>query len=164
MSHEITQELLQLLFDYRDGKLFWSDRHKLAGREAGYECVLSDGRKYRKIRVGDKQYLTHRLVFMFFNGYMPAKVDHSDRDTLRNDITNLRPATNSQNGYNSKIHARNTSGEKGVGWHTASGKWRARVRVEGRTRELGLYEDLELAALVATEARNLYHGAFARHV
>ena len=36
-------------------------------------------------------------------------------------------------------------------------------RVNKKPKYIGVYEDLELAELVAMEARNKYHGQFANH-
>jgi hypothetical protein len=35
--------------------------------------------------------------------------------------------------------------------------------IRKKRKNIGYFDDLELADLVATEARNLYHGAFVRH-
>lgn len=35
--------------------------------------------------------------------------------------------------------------------------------VNGKLKYFGLYADIEFAGLAAQEARNKYHGAFARH-
>ena len=56
-------------------------------------------------------------------------VDHRDLNGSNNVWENLRPATNSQNGVNRKAWAK--SGFKGV-YPTASGKWTARIKVDGK--------------------------------
>jgi hypothetical protein len=38
-----------------------------------------------------------------------------------------------------------------------------RLKVNGKEKYLGLFEDMELAGLVADMAREKYHGEFARH-
>ena len=57
----------------------------------------------------------------------------------------------------------NTSGVKGVSWRRKSKKWTVRVTVDGEYKSFGSYDDLELAELVAIEARNKYHKEFANH-
>jgi hypothetical protein len=37
------------------------------------------------------------------------------------------------------------------------------IMVDSKKKYIGVFDDLELAELVAMEARNKYHGAFANH-
>jgi hypothetical protein len=137
------------------------------------EFVYVDGNLYRKVgstndryvcaQVNNERYGVHQLVFLMHHGYMPQHVDHIDGNGFNNKIENLRASTPMQNQMNSKLRKSNTSGVKGVNWHTASNKWIVRMRCNGDRMYLGAYEDLELAELVANEARNKYHGEFARH-
>jgi hypothetical protein len=95
---------------------------------------------------------------------MVEKDLHQDQyQTLNNKIENLRAVTNSQNQFNRKISTKNKTGHKGVCVHTQTGKYLVRVSVNGKDKSFGLYEDLELAGLVAEMAREKYHGEFARH-
>ena len=41
--------------------------------------------------------------------------------------------------------------------------WVVSIMVAGKRKYIGSFEDLELADLVATEARDKFHGQFARH-
>ena len=68
-----------------------------------------------------------------------------------NEIDNLRKATNAQNTFNKSKTKRNTSGYKGVCWHTKIGKWHAQIQFEGQRMHLGYYDDIE-EARVAYEA------------
>jgi hypothetical protein len=153
--------ILHELFEYRDGKLYWkiSRGRTKAGKEAGRSKKLG----YREIRVYGKLYLTHRLIFNMFNGYEPKVVDHIDGNPANNKIENLRAATCSQNLQNSKTYISNSSGIKGVGWSKKGRKWQVKIQVKNKEIWLGYYDDLELAGLVAEEARNKYHGEFANH-
>jgi hypothetical protein len=90
-------------------------------------------------------------------------VDHIDGNPSNNRIENLRGATNAQNLQNAKIHQNNTSGIKNVHFDKQKNRWNVQLRIDKKIKHFGLYKDLELAELVATEARNKYHGDFARH-
>ena len=79
-----------------------------------------------------------------------------------NSIENLRPA-NSKNQQNAKIRKDNKSGIKGVYWFAELKKWKVDIGVNGKRKYIGVFNDLELAELVAQEARDKYHGKFARH-
>jgi hypothetical protein len=41
--------------------------------------------------------------------------------------------------------------------------YQVKINVNKNTKSLGTFKDLELAELVAMEARNKYHGNFANH-
>ena len=159
----LTKELLHELFEYRDGKLFWKKmrgcRSDLVNKEAG----SINENNYRRIKIKDKLYMAHRVVFMFHHGYMPEEVDHIDCNRQNNSIENLRAVTKSQNCWNRKIPTSNTTGIKGVCWHKAAKQWYVQLQVAKKMKYFGIYKDLELAELVAKEARNLYHGAYARN-
>lgn len=158
----LTQELVKELFDYRDGELYWkkanSNRIKI-GYKAG--CFNTSG--YLSTMINNKNYLNHRIVFLYFYGYLPEFLDHVNGNRADNRIVNLRPATKSQNNCNKQMRKDNTSGTKGVSWHIGRQKWQAQIKITNKTKYLGIYDDLELAELVITEARDLYHGEFARN-
>ena len=109
-----------------------------------------------------KSHKAHRLIFMLHNGFMPQEIDHINGDRADNRIENLRAVTRSENQCNRGVLANNTSGYAGVSWHKKSKAWVVRVMKNGKTRMLGYFKDIELAGLVAEEARSLYHGKFAK--
>jgi hypothetical protein len=159
----ITQERLKELFDYQDGNLVWKiNRGRLAkaGQVAGN---FDEKLGYIRVGMSRKSYLLHRVIFMYHHGYLPEFLDHINGDRVDNRIENLRPATKDENCRNRCSHKNNTSGEKNVSWHIGKKKWGVSLHVNGAKRHFGDYEDLELAALVAAEARDKFHGAFARH-
>jgi hypothetical protein len=95
------------------------------------------------------------------HGQIPEVVDHVDGNTSNNRIDNLRASTKSLNACNSKLASNSTSGHKGVVWSGACKKWMARLQFQKRQIHLGVFEDFDLACLVADEARVLYHGEHA---
>jgi hypothetical protein len=153
---------LHELFYYSDGLLYRrvSSRGKA---KAGDVVGTIGGGGYLRVNVDGKLYNVHRLIYLMFHGELPNLIDHIDGNQLNNRIENLRAATKSQNAYNTRMFVSNTSGAKGVHWDKRSGKWMVRVRHNNERMYFGLFEDLELAELVAIEARNKYHGNFANH-
>ena len=103
-------------------------------------------------------------MFMMHHGWVPEVIDHVDGNRANNQIGNLRQATWSQNLQNMKLRPNNKSGCKNVSWCASKKKWVVQLSINGRHTNLGRFDDLEFADLVATEARNKYHGAFARHL
>jgi hypothetical protein len=162
----VTQEYLKSLLSYDPltGEFHWRTRRGriAAGTLAG--TVDEDG--YTQICINFVRYRAHRLVFLYVDGYQVPDgmdVDHDNGDTGDNRYSNLRIATRGQNMYNAKRRKDNRSGVKGVGWHGAAKKWRARLRVDGKEISLGLFNRLEDAEAAVTSARSAAHREFSRH-
>ena len=156
----ITQtELKNLLhYDSGSGLFYWlrKDSCKIAGR------TKKNGRV--EIRVNKKLYAAHRLAWLYVYGEFPEHVvDHIDGNPNNNSIQNLRSVTRSQNLYNSKIPITNTSGVKGVHWSSRENKWRVKLHVNGKEKNFGYFDSLEVAKLIITEARDKFHGEYCRH-
>jgi hypothetical protein len=59
------------------------------------------------------------------------------------------------------MQSNNTTGERGTSFHKPSGKYCARVQVNGKEKHLGYFTNLEEASAVAAAARAAAFGAFA---
>jgi hypothetical protein len=161
----ITQKRLHELFEYReDGKLIRKisvTSNARVGDVAG--SPIKGG--YVQISINDRRHLLHRLIFLYHHGYLTSgmEIDHIDGNTSNNRIENLREVTHTQNQQNGKIHSNNTSGVKGVLWDKKARRWRSNIRIGGKQKYLGLHITLEEAAAAVKEAREKYHGEYARH-
>jgi hypothetical protein len=158
----MTQDEIKQVFTYKDGVLYWNCRpgnnQDKVGKPAGsFNKTLNRV----KIQYKGKIYGAHQLIFFMFHGYMPRVIDHIDRDTRNNRIENLREATFSGNAQNARVRKDNKSGVKNVCWHKRLGKWKVSVSKNSKIQHFGYYDDLELAELVALEARDKLHGKFA---
>jgi len=149
-------ELLKKTFYYEDGHLYRIKTGKRAG------TTREDG--YVQIRFNYKSYLAHRLIYLFYFNCLPEVIDHIDGNPSNNKIENLREATKAENGYNAKKWKTNTSGIKGVDFVKKRKKWRVRIHINGVAKHIGEFDDLELAALASQEARDKYHGQYARNI
>lgn len=149
------KELLR--YDPDSGKFFWLKQ--IGGRKIGQEANhISHG--YILIRVDGRSYRAHRLAFLYMDGQLPElDVDHIDGCKTNNAFVNLRHATRSQNLGNSGVRSVRGLGIKNI--QLRPGIKRYSVRVQGKF--FGAYEDLELAQLVADEARLKIYGEFANH-
>lgn len=145
-------------FEYKDGKLFWKKNKNCA--KIGSMAGTVSG-KYLTVKLDGKTYMTARIIFLMHHGYLPVCVDHIDGNTFNNCIENLRSATIQQNNYNRCISSRNKTGVKGVSFCKQMRKYKAQITLSYKQKHLGYFDDLELAGLVADEARSLYHGVFA---
>ena len=157
----ISHDYVLSAFDYQDGNLIRkSGRVNEIGQIAG--CVHK-GTGYIHVKIKAKAHKAHRLVFLYHHGYLPDFVDHIDGDKTNNKIENLRAATKEENCRNQKIRSTNKSGYKGVKWVEHCKKWQVEVCKNYKQLRFGMYEDLELAGLVAIEATELIHGRFSAY-
>jgi len=155
-------ELKSLLhYDQETGIFTWlkNRSHVKANSIAG----SSSKREYLVIGIKGKTYLSHRLAWLYMYGYFPKLVDHINGNTFDNRISNLREATSIQNGYNQKLNKNNKSKFKNVHWCKTRNRWVVKINVNGKPMFIGRFKDLELADLIAQEARNKYHNIFSRN-
>jgi hypothetical protein len=154
----IDQVIAHHLFEYKDGDLYWKNaqRPSFNGKKAGYD----NGSGYKKVSIDGKQYYSHRIIYLMQHGVMPKLVDHIDGNPSNNAIENLRPANTSQNMMNSLKKQNNTSGYRNVFPNKERDTWVVYITINKKTKFFGSYEDVELAGLVAEEARRKYHGEF----
>jgi hypothetical protein len=109
---------------------------------------------------GAKTVYLHREIMKPRKGVL---VDHRNRDSLDNRRENLRFATHSQNGCNSRIDkSKATSQFRGVVFRKKSGRWAANIRRRGEKTWLGSFKDEIAAAKAYDAAAREYHGEFAR--
>ena len=152
----VTQERLKELFEYRDGFLY---------AKQGYQpkfTPITNHHRYIRMKVDGKVYPLHRLIFLYHHGYLPKITDHANNNRSDNRIENLREVTQQQNCLNRKIHKNNTSGVKNVRWDKKCKKWLVEMSINRKRTFFGWHDDLEFAELVAIEARDKFHGSFAR--
>ena len=90
----------------------------------------------------------HRLVakaFILNLTNIPC-VDHKDRNSLNNHISNLRWCSKRQNNQNMSKRKNTTSMYKGVSFEKKSNKWHARINHNGQQIHLGYFSDESDAA------------------
>jgi|SRR5690606_5995401 len=89
------------------------------------------------------------------------QVDHINGDRLDNRRCNLRIVTNQQNSFNRQPQ-KATSQYKGVGWYKPYQKWRAKIKINGKTKHLGYFDDEKEAALAYDRAARELFGEYAK--
>ena len=144
----------------KDGILYWvkpnAPQVKI-GSKAG--SVNSDG--YVLVKFQNKNYRAHQIIFHMHYGYVPEFLDHIDGNRLNNKIENLRPATSSQNNQNVKAKITNKLGVKGV--CIERGKYKANIKINGKSKHLGYFYSLEEAKIVYEEFSKKIHGNYSFH-
>jgi hypothetical protein len=118
----------RIKFDTNKIKLISKHHWYTQGGRNIYACTVING----------KRISMHHLL----SGVTPAKgkycIDHINRDSLDNRLSNLRKTSYSVNTFNSKIRKDNTSDVSGVNLYP-NGKWQARIGHNGTRHSLGYY-------------------------
>ena len=156
----ITKELLNEIFEYKDGHLYWKKKycHKInLGQIAG-----SEKKRYWQTNIFGKRYYNHRLIYIMHYGEIKNHIDHIDGNGKNNKIENLRDVTRAQNMWNSIKPKNNNSGTKGISFLPRLKKWRARIKFNKKEFHIGVFEKKEDAIQKLNEFRAKYHGEFAR--
>ena len=98
-----------------------------------------------------KQYnlRVHQLIWFIENSEVIDCIDHIDRDRLNNHIDNLRKVSNQENRFNTYC--------KGYKLDKRSGKYEARIIVNGRYIHLGMFNNPDDASNAYIEAKKIYH-------
>jgi hypothetical protein len=134
------------------GIFIWniSFRGYTANRVAG--CV-SKHTGYRYICYKGKNYLAHRLAWLWMTGQWPENlIDHINKKTDDNSWDNLRLGTKQKNAQNLKVLPK--------GYYKQGNKYITRIRSEGINRIVGSYDtevDAHNAYLIA---KRKYHDFF----
>jgi hypothetical protein len=160
VSKLLSTKYLHELFEYRDGRLYRKVARANAkvGEEAGHVNTVG----YRVVTLDGKIRLVHRLIYQMVHGDCPEFLDHINGVRTDNRIENLRPANKSQNSANQKLSCTNTTGIKNVSFDKKNSSYFVTVRRQDKHIFCGRFKDIELAELVAIEARDKYHGKYAR--
>ena len=93
----ITVEKLHEQFFYDDGVLYWKISKKFSKKKAGDPAGRKVKQNYLQTCIDGERLLNHQIIFMMFHGFIPAEIDHIDRDVSNNRIENLRSVTRSEN-------------------------------------------------------------------
>ena len=135
----------------------WHTRYE--GKTTGWRDSLG----YLLINIGGRPQLAHRLGWAILHGEFVPFLDHINGNPSDNRIANLRACTKSQNQHNRGVNKNNTSGFKGVCWHSGVGRWRAYIVINWKQKHLGLFDTPEQAHAAYRAAADLMHGEFANH-
>lgn len=157
----ITQEELKAVIHYDEltGLFTWINpsiyKPSLVGKVAGHVDFYG----YVVISVNRKIYKAHRLAWLYMTGNFPKNlIDHVNGIKSDNKWVNLREATYSDNRQNiRKPKTGNTSGYLGVYWHTRDKKWRACIKVDGKNKYIGNYDDPKIAHEAYLEHKRKSH-------
>lgn len=166
MSNETGLALLRMLLSYNPttGLLVWQAARR------GIKCgdlagggINSNG--YLRVCVGGRLYYAHRVAWALANGQWPSGViDHINGVKTDNRLINLRDVSRGHNQHNQRRPQQTkgrTSAFLGVSRIATSGKWRAAIKVCGRTQFIGNFDVESEAHAAYLNAKRQLHGATA---
>jgi hypothetical protein len=157
---ELTQDQLKAILEYdpETGHFTWRVRrnqHAQVGDRAG--TISLHG--YRRINLGRKLYMAHRLAVFYMTGAWPeADTDHRRGDRDDNRWEKLRPLSRSENMQNLQgAHRDNKTGFLGVA--ASRDRYAAHIRYGGKNRYLGTFNTPEDAHAAYLKAKAINHPA-----
>ena len=145
-TKDYTSEMFEhLSYNSQTGAITWKTDRRcgMAGKLAG--SVNTYG--YQVIEFNSVAYLAHRLAWFLYYGVAPLyDIDHIDGNKLNNSINNLRDVKTILNMNNMKRHR---DGKLiGAVYCKTTGKYRCRLKYNGKYIELGRYITAEQANAV----------------
>jgi hypothetical protein len=150
-------DTLKSLLSYEPdtGVIRWIAKGKGKIKKKAAGTLLHSG--YLGICIGPKRWQAHRIAWALHYGNWPKEqIDHINGDKTDNRACNLREATNSQNGKNLGLSKANASGCKGVSFEKYTGRWKASIRVDGKSISIGRFSDIQ-DAIAARKVAEQYH-------
>jgi hypothetical protein len=169
----VKQQTLKLLFFYNKGKLYWKARPLEAFKKYSAYVMWNkryalkpagspNKRGYIRIGIAKKYYMAHRLIWLYHRGWLPEALDHKNGNPSDNRMSNLRPATQTQNRWNSRRRISTTTNIKGV-YRRPSGHYEAHICADYKRIHLGTFKAKKDAIRAVAQARKDLHREFARH-
>lgn len=157
LRQDLTQTILKEYLEYEPGTgrfiyLKKTGKKSVIGAEAG-SISKRDGHK--EIRFFGTLYRANQLAWFWMTGNWEKFIDHEDHDELNNRWNNLRAVTQKENNMNMSKKKTNTSGVTGVWWSSRRQRWVAEIMLDGVKTHLGVFSDINLAALAREQAERV---------
>lgn len=136
----------------------WNTRY--AGNRA---FVNRDNKGYYKGGIFGRNYKAHRIIWAMGTGRWPVdQIDHINHNSADNRFANLREVSHQENGRNSSMSSKNTSGFTGVSWSNKDNVWTAHIKISGKSIYLGGFAN-KLDAIAARKKANFENGFHDNH-
>ncbi|MDR7875759.1 HNH endonuclease [Yersinia mollaretii] len=152
----ITPEFLISRFIYDPETGSFKRKHCSYKRLIGTDpCFIRGG--YSCISIKGNTFLSHRVAWAMSYGQWPKEfIDHINGVRNDNRLINLREATSAQNNHNVRAPVKSKTGFRGVDYMERKGKWRARIKINGKVKQIGTFNSPEDAGQAyASYAKNL---------
>lgn len=156
----LTQDQLKSQLDYNPQTGVFTRKVHLSNFAKNKKTIGKYYKGYHYISVLNKQYLAHRLAWLYVTGEWPKNhIDHIDGNRANNKFDNLRDVTNAENHQN--IYKANSNNKNGLLGASQSNKrykkYQARIKHNYKTYCLGTYDTPEEAHLAYVKAKRQIH-------
>ena len=161
-GYELNQAFLQKFFLYEPntGKLI--TRLPAQNRPKGIIVGSKGSHGYLMTGIQGKNYLNHRLIWLYMTGSLPEQVDHIDHDRLNNRWENLRAVTSTINSKNTGLSKNSKTKVNGVSYMKTLNKYRAYIMINRKHIHLGVFEDIN-DAIEARKQADINYGFHHNH-
>jgi hypothetical protein len=148
----LSQDLLQELFDYKDGQLITKFNRPSNPKGMAIGCI-DKTTGYVRTMVQGTNYRCHRLIWNWHNGDIPQGlvIDHINCNKADNRIENLRLVTLSENQFNRK------NNNKGYFWDKSKSKYKARIGFNNKIKHIGSFHTEQEAHQAYLNAKKELH-------
>jgi hypothetical protein len=143
----LTQKQVQHLFAYcpETGVLFWKNPPTSRIQKGDVAGTINKA-GYRQVKIAQKIYYVHRIIFLYVLGKWPEKtVDHLNQIKDDNRWENLRDVPFNLNCRNRAMQSNNTTGYTGIFFNYTRMKYTVRAQVNKKEYHGGFYDDLDSA-------------------
>jgi hypothetical protein len=135
-------------FKYEDDKMY-----RLHKQSKKWNCCSNNKTNkngYINIGINKKLYYLHRLIYKYHNEDFDLtdishnnQIDHININPLDNRIENLRAVNHSINQRNKNKSKNCSSKYIGVSWSKANSKWLSQIKINGKVKNLGHFDNEE---------------------
>lgn len=116
---------------------------------------------YISVTIKGERHRAHKVVWALVKKERPPDlIDHKNGIKSCNLIDNLRDATKSQNGANSKLSSNNTTGIRNVYFVEKTGKWVVKVMQNRKSISGGTFDNIAEAEASAIKLHKQLFGEF----
>lgn len=157
----VTADRLRELLDYDQESGIFTYKTARGRFKSGDLCghiAKTDGRV--SIVVDGRMYRAHRLAWLYVTGEWPRfEIDHKDTNPSNNAWANLRDVTPTVNQQNRRAapKGKKYSPLLGARWCAQIGRWKSAIKVNGKTKHLGVFDTDAEAAAAYLEAKRAMH-------
>lgn len=135
-------------------------RSDLVGLPMGRPSSAPGGRIYLRARLDGKDFMIHRLAWLYVHGCWPhGDIDHRDHNGLNNRFSNLRDVSRSVNNQNRRAisAAKKTGTLLGASYVKKTDRWGAYITLNRKRTCLGSFLTEEAAHAAYLEAKRKMH-------